>query len=417
MKILQLLVQPKKIPGRVKKILRQRRAMWHRARLDSFPITWIAVTGSCGKSTTVHLLARMLSLHGCCPEPGGGGNYTGTVPLAILGVKHSDRYVVQELGTHVPGSIRRLARMVKPHIGVVMNVGTDHYTQFKSQDAIAEEKADLVRALPADGIVVLNADDPRVSAMAAQSKARVVTFGIANAADYRACDVTSAWPGTVSFVLEHGDEHHRVETSLFGAHLAPNVLASLAVAHIVGMPLATAISAVREVKPIGGRMSEVRAAGGVTFIRDDYKAPWWGLPLTVDFVREATAGRKILVLGELSDNPGNKATKFRRFINSALDHADLVVVAGPAETKLNKSLREHGRVEVCPTVEGANRFLSGWLQAGDLVVIKGNIADHLERLAHSRSGKVGCWRNRCSRALHCTVCDQLAQPAGTGEPL
>ena len=366
----------------------------------------------------MRLLANALGRHGSCPEPNERWNYTGTVPLSILRVKPADDYVVQELGTHLPGTIRRLCSMLRPQIGIVMNVGSDHYAQFRGEDAIADEKADLVRYLPAGGVAVLNADDERVAAMGAESKARVVTFGIANEADYRASDVTAAWPETLGFVLVHNGERHRVTTMFHGIHMAPNVLAALAAADVAGMPLKEAIAAIGEVLPVDGRMSETKAPGNVTFIRDDYKAPWWALPLTIDFISEARAKRKVLVLGEMSDNPGNKGRKFRRIINSALGSVDVVIIAGPASDQLNESLRNDSRVEVFQTVREANDFLSGYLQSEDLVVLKGMLADHLERLASSRGeGGVECWRSRCGRNIQCSACDLREAPAGVEDPV
>ena len=263
--------RPGDIIVRFRKIALQRRALRHRIRLgrEQSAICWIGVTGSCGKSTTCRILAQMLAKHAPCRLPNLLWNYTGTVPLAILNVTAEDRYVVQEIATHVPGSIERICKMYLPQIGVVMNVGTDHYTQFGGEEAIAQEKAALVRALPADGVAILNADDSRVAAMAKDTVARPVTFGIENAATYRARDVSAAWPRGVSFVLEHDGQTHHVETGLFGAHFAPNVLASLATAHTAGMPLEDAVAALGDVEPLEGRMSEVKAPDGVTFIRDD----------------------------------------------------------------------------------------------------------------------------------------------------
>ena len=411
LKFFQLLRDPGRIRRRAKKVFRQWRARRYRAKLDSAGIEWIAVTGSCGKSTTARLLAGVLSRHGACPEPEPESNYTGTVPLSILRVKTTDRYVVQEIGTHMPGSIKKLAGMVRPRIGIIMNVGTDHYTQFGGQDAIAEEKAALARSLPADGVAILNADDPRVAAMASDTAARVVTFGIEQDADFRAREVSAAWPEPAAFVLEHEGRTYPVRTRMFGAHLVPNVLATLAAAHHAGVSMEDAIEGVAQVEPIDGRMSEVKTSGGATFIRDDLKAPWWALELAVDFLRDANAKKKVLVLGEMSDNPGNKGRKFRRLINGTLDHVDLIVVAGPAIAKLNKSLREHSKVKVCQTVREASGFLDTILGPGDLVVLKGRLQDHLERLAHCRVGIVGCWRSRCGRIIQCSNCDLLETPA------
>lgn len=404
---------------RARKCLLQFKALRHRRRLGkNVPDQqWIAVTGSCGKSSTARLLSQVLSAEGECSPPNENWNYTGTVPLAILQVKASQRFVVQEVATHLPGTIKRLCRLVQPRVGIVMNVGTDHYSSFKSIENIAVEKADLVRALPSDGIAVLNADDPNVLAMAAASRARVVTFGLSEGADFRAENVRSRWPEPLSFALVHGGTKHDVVTRLHGRHLAPNVLAGLAAAHAAGMPLAKAVRAVRDVEPVSGRMSELRSPDGVAFIRDDFKAPWWGIPLTLEFLADASAGRKIAVLGAMSDNPGNKGRKFRRLIAMAAEIADVVVLVGEAAGELNEQLRGVPKIKPMPDIAAARTFLDDFLRRGDLVLLKGMLADHLERLAWARSREVGCWRARCGRKIQCSACEFLRTVAEPNEPI
>ncbi|MDA0813539.1 MAG: UDP-N-acetylmuramoyl-tripeptide--D-alanyl-D-alanine ligase [Verrucomicrobia bacterium] len=407
----------RRIVGTVVKRLREHRAARHRNHLGKVAdIRWIGVTGSCGKSTTVHLLTEVLRKRGRCPKP-SGGNLPEALPVCLLRVTSSHNAVVQEIGTMNPGHIRHNCRIFRPEIGVVMNVGTDHYAQFRSEDAIAHEKADLVRALPSDGVAILNADDPRVAAMAGETKARIVTFGIEKDADYRAHAVAANWPSAVGFRLEHEGKSYHLQSRLFGCHLVPNLLACIAAAHTCGMPIEEAIAALSEIEPVDGRMSEVKAPDGVTFIRDDYKAPWWGLPLTIGFLCAADAQRKVLVLGEMSDNPGNKARKFRRLINSALDQLDMIVVVGEAAGQLNESLLASKKIQAFHTIKEAHDFLTTILQPGDLVVLKGLAADHLERLARARVETVGCWRDRCGRRNLCTGCEFLAVPAGSNERL
>ncbi|MEZ5329324.1 MAG: UDP-N-acetylmuramoyl-tripeptide--D-alanyl-D-alanine ligase [Verrucomicrobiales bacterium] len=401
--------------GTLAKRWRERRAARHRMRLGRIAeIRWIGVTGSCGKSTTVHLLTEVLRKRGRCPKP-SGGNLPDAVPVCLLRVTPDHNAVVQEIGTMSPGHIRHNCRIFRPEIGVVMNVGSDHYAQFRSEDAIAEEKADLVRALPADGVAILNADDPRVAAMAGHTSARVVTFGIVKEADYRAQDVSANWPASVGFRLDHQGQSYRLESRLFGSHLVPNLLACIAAAHTCGMPIEEVISALGEIEPVDGRMSEVKAPDGVTFIRDDYKAPWWGLPLTIEFLRNAEAQRKVLVIGEMSDNPGNKGRKFRRLINTALIELDMIVVVGEAAGQLNESLLESEKIQAFDRIADAHEFLTTFLKSGDLVVLKGLVADHLERLARARVETVGCWRDRCGRRTLCTDCEFLPISAGSNE--
>lgn len=324
---------------------------------------------------------------------------------------------MQEIGTHVPGTIAALCDMVQPGIGVVMNVGTDHYSMFKSEEAIATEKADLVRSLDAEGVAVINADDAFVSAMAKETKARVVTFGVDSEADFRATEVHSQWPEPLAFSLVFEGGIYPVTTKLHGKHFAPNVLAAMAAACAVGLSIEQVVAAVGDAEPVSGRMSEVKAPDGVSFIRDDFKAPWWGIPLAIEFLQDSNAQRKILILGEMSDNPGNKGRKFRRLVNSAVEIADLVVVVGSAAGELNQQLKGKDNVRPAATISAARDLLSEYLRSGDLVLIKGMLADHLERLAWDHTTEVGCWRSRCGINKQCSTCLHLAVPAAAGDPL
>lgn len=396
----------------------QRKARSYRKKLRKISdAQWIGVTGSCGKSTTTRLLAHLLGKKADCPLPNEAWNYTGTVPLAILSVQPTQDFVVQEIGTHVPGTIAKLCEMIQPDVGVVMNVGTDHYSMFKGIEGIAHEKADLVRALGPENIVVLNVDDVHVSAMAKLATAKVVTFGVDSQADFRAMDVSSQWPEPLSFNLVHKGARYPVSTILHGKHLAPNVLAAMAAACSVGLEIDDVVQFIKDAEPVSGRMSEVRAADGVTFIRDDFKAPWWGIPLAIEFLDEAIATRKIAVLGEMSDNPGNKGRKFRRLVKSAAEVADLVVIVGAAAGELNQQLKNAENIKAVATVSAAREFLAETLVRGDLVLLKGMLADHLERLAWAHTTEVGCWRERCRRNIPCSKCDLMAVPAESGDPL
>ena len=386
---------------------RRVRAIRHRKNLGSRQMKWIGVTGSCGKTTTTEILYRICATRGECRRP-GTANLPLVMPICVLRVSDTADYVVQEIGITGPGDIGRNCEIFRPEVGVVTNVGTDHYTQFKDIDAIAREKADLVRALPASGLAVLNADDSRVLAMRDETDAGIVTYGTANQeADYLAFDVESRWPDKLCFGLRANGHTYQVATQFLGEHFLTNVLAAIACANAVGIEMDDILGVLEQVVPLGGRMSESEDGRGVFFVRDDYKAPWWGLEFTADFVRSARATRKILVLGEMSDNPGNKKTKFSRFINGIKEDVDRVVVVGPTVSKLTSSLKKDPKVSVFYEIEEASSFLDQFLEKGDLVVLKSRIDDHLERLYHHRVSNVNCWQSRCGRKIECRECDQL----------
>jgi UDP-N-acetylmuramoyl-tripeptide--D-alanyl-D-alanine ligase len=166
-----------------------RAAMGRLARtvLDRLPsLTVIALTGSSGKTTTKDLLAGLLAEAGSTVAPPGSLNNELGAPYTALRATADTRFLVMEMGSRGPGHLRYLCEIAPPTIGIVTNVGVAHLGEFGSVDAIATAKSELVEALPAGGVAILNADDDRVRAMAARTTARVVLAG--EAAD------RGAWP-------------------------------------------------------------------------------------------------------------------------------------------------------------------------------------------------------------------------------
>ncbi len=155
--------------------------------------TFIAVTGSCGKTTAKELIAGVLSskFRGSkSPEDLNQHYHTAT---ALLSVRPGDRFNVQEvgIGKYCAGMIDVSVGMIRPQIGVVTKIGSDHISAFGSQDAIAREKRRLIESLPASGTAVLNADDALVLAMRDQCRGRVLTYGVAPDANVRAENISA----------------------------------------------------------------------------------------------------------------------------------------------------------------------------------------------------------------------------------
>ena len=148
--------------------------------VDALPAVTIAgITGSSGKTTTKDLAAQLIERLGPTIAPAGSFNNEFGHPLTVLRADFSTRYLVLELSARGPGHIAYLCGIAPPRYGAVLNVGHAHAGEFGGLDQVARAKGELVEALPADGVAILNADDPRVLAMAARTAARVVTFGVA----------------------------------------------------------------------------------------------------------------------------------------------------------------------------------------------------------------------------------------------
>src|ERR1700736_2011349 len=170
--------------------------------VDALPAVRIAgITGSSGKTSTKDLAAQLVERLGPTIAPAGSFNNEFGHPLTVLRADASTRYLVLELSARGIGHIAHLCRIAPPRYGVVLNVGHAHAGEFGGLDQVARAKGELVEALPADGVAILNADDPRVLAMAARTAARVVTFGQIRPAEIRAAGVRLDDLGRPSFTL------------------------------------------------------------------------------------------------------------------------------------------------------------------------------------------------------------------------
>lgn len=369
-------------------------------------VAFVGVTGSAGKTTTKELLAAMLSTKLTGQHSPQNFNVGKYIARTVLQVRPSDDYCVVEMGvSHPPrpkaaggragsrpsldGSgggwtpLDRPLALVKPRVAVVTTVGMDHIDAFGTIDAIAAEKEKLVASLPPDGVAVLNADDPRVLAMRARCRARVMTYGLAASADVRAEDVQARWPERLSFTVVHAGRSHRVQTQLCGLHWVPSVLAALTAALAMGISLADAAAAVPTVPPFPGRLSPEVSPDGVTFLHDA-KAPLWSIPLAFDLVKQARAPRKIIVLGTMADIVGNSRGRYRAVARLALDAGDHVLLVGPNAGRILRDRQEDGApLHAAPTIEAARHHLQRLLRPGDLVLLKGSEWE-LGRLAETR---------------------------------
>jgi UDP-N-acetylmuramoyl-tripeptide--D-alanyl-D-alanine ligase len=344
----------------------------------------VGITGSCGKTSTKELTAAILSTGLRGRKSPGIRNLPDSIASAILEAGPRDEFYVAEMAVASKGRVAfgPFLDMLRPDVGVVTNIGTDHLSAFGSVEAIAEAKGKLIEALPARGAAILNRDDPLVAAMASKCRGRVVTFGMSAEATLRAENVRSLWPERLTFTLAHGSDRLPVETQMCGTFWVYPVLAAIGVGLEFGIPLADAISAVRRVPPYDERMEPVVRPDGVTFIRDDHKAPIDSIGLALDFMRDARAARKIVIIGSISDYRGNSSRVFASVARRALEVADCVAFVGPRASKCLKAQKEgeKGRLRAFLSAEAAAEHFNGVFKPDDLVLLKGGWRDGLGKI-------------------------------------
>jgi len=365
---------------------------------DSLPQAQIAgITGSSGKTSTKDLAAQLVERLGPTIAPAGSFNNEFGHPLTVLRAGFATRYLVLELSARGPGHIAYLCRVAPPRYGVVLNVGRAHAGEFGGLDQVAQAKGELVEALPSSGVAILNADDPRVLAMAARTRARVVTFGVrAPDATVRATQVRLDELGRASFTLRTPDGSVPVTLRLHGAHNVPNALAAAGLARELGLDLAGIADGLgAAVARSRWRMEVRQRADGVTVINDAYNANPESVRAAVDALRHmARDGRGFAVLGhmaELGDTSRASHEEIGEFAAEA-GLAGLITVGTEAAPILSGARRVpawRGEALAVPDGAAALAVLADRLKPGDVVLVKASRAARLEGVAAGLLAEAG----------------------------
>jgi UDP-N-acetylmuramoyl-tripeptide--D-alanyl-D-alanine ligase len=309
------------------------------------------------------------------------------VPLTALVADETTRHLVLEMGARALGDIAYLTGVAPPRIGLVLNVGAAHSSEFGGKEATARAKSELVQALPDGsdgGIAVLNADDPFVAGMAEATDARVVWFGTAANADVRGDDVTIDAQGRPAFQLHARDSSARVSLQLHGAHQVSNALAVAAVAIELGLDVAaTADSLSRATARSRWRMQVTRRDDGVTVINDAYNANPDSMAAGLRALTALAHGRRTwAVLGPMAELGDQTADAHRDLGQLAgtlgVNH---VVAVGPDAEAIARHAGAATEAEAVPDVDVAIAFLQRELRAGDVVLVKASRSAGLERVA------------------------------------
>ena len=357
---------------------------------NSLPAMAIAgITGSSGKTTTKDLAAQLIERLGPTIAPAGSFNNEFGHPLTVLRADASTRYLVLELSARGPGHIAYLCAIAPPRYGVVLNVGHAHAGEFGGLDQVAQAKGELVEALPPGGVALVNADDPRVLAMAARTAARVVTFGVHDpAASVRAVDVRLDDLGRPSFTLLTPEGPAAVTLRLHGAHIVPDALAAAALARELGLGLADIADGLSAAAARSRwRMEVHRRADGVTVINDAYNANPESVAAALRALRHlAQDGRAFAVLGHMAELGAISRASHEDVGEFAAraDLAGLIAVGEEAAPILAGARRVRswtGEALAVPDGAAALDALANQLKPGDVVLVKASRAAHLEGVA------------------------------------
>jgi UDP-N-acetylmuramoyl-tripeptide--D-alanyl-D-alanine ligase len=372
---------------------------------------FICITGSSGKSTTATLLAHILAGH-ASTESQVIANTLPAIRRSLRRLSARTRYVVFETGIGKQGDMDGMSCLVRPTVGIVTLVNNEHYASFRGRAGVAKEKGKLVEAILPGGFAVLNADDELVAAMAARTSERVVTLARHAAADYR---VSARFaPGSAGLLVDV--DGPRGTLAMRTRFLADHFWLACAAAAVTALELGVPESIIRQrVESFSGvdeRFSLFETRGGPRFIIDSAKAPWDSLFLSFDAFARLEGGFKRIVLGQISDFPGNPKPKYRDAYRRAAQCADQVIFVGDNahRSQAGEEAIASEAFKSFPTVEEAASYIRSTATERDLILLKSSRNLHLDRIALAWDHGVKCWNDRCGYTGGCRVCGLYEHP-------
>ncbi len=350
----------------------------------------IGVTGSVGKTTTKEIIAAVLGQrYVTLKSPGNLNNEIG-LPLTVLQMEEHHERVVLEMGMYDLGEIAQLCRIAQPHVGVITNVGPVHLERLGTVERVAQAKAELVQSLPADGVAVLNADDPMVSAMAAQTRAKVFRYGLEPDADLWADEIAGEGLEGIRFRFHYQGDLVHVRVPLLGRHSVHTALRATAVGLIEGLSWEEIVPGLQNVDT-QLRLMVVRAVNGATLLDDTYNASPASTLAALNLLADLSIrnGRRIAVLGDMLEL-GSYEEEGHRIVGARVaDVADTLITVGQRARLIAEEAIASGmpatKVQAAADSETALARLRAMLGPGDVVLVKGSRASHMDEIATALS--------------------------------
>jgi len=347
----------------------------HRARR---PIPLAAVTGSNGKTTTKELLALALSPLGLVLKTEGNQNNHIGLPLTILRLTPKHRAAAVEIGLNHPGELAVLSRIAAPQVGAITNVAASHLEGLGSVDGVARAKVEIAEGLGPDGVLVTPWDSPPLERVLHHYRGRRLTFGFTSQADVHPSHLTDRGPEGIEIAFREGVT---VRVPLLGAHAALNVLAALAVATALGIPLQAAAKPLEQVQATKGRLSP-RRIGNVLLLDDTYNANPGSLAVALRVLEDlAISGNRWAILGDMLEL-GRDAKRLHEKAGADAAFLDGLIVVGELARSLGGGARTAGlkasALHEAASCEDAADIALAHLHDGDVILVKGSRGMHLE---------------------------------------
>lgn len=359
-----------------------------------FDLPIVAVGGSNGKTTTKELIASVLRQKKASLWSEASFNNDVGVPLTLLRLERVHQAAVLEAGTNHPGELAPLLKTIAPRFGVVTNIGREHLEFFHDLVGVVREEGSMAEAVPADGVLFLNGDDPWSEIIARRTRARVVQVGLNESNDCVAHNVRVEENG-VTFDIEcrYRGLSGEYRIKLLGRHQVTNALIAFAVGAEMGLTRSEIERGLMACAPAKMRLQLCNPAG-IRVLDDCYNANADSMLAALQTLRELPCpGRRVAVLGDMAELGGCSRSAHNEVGRRAADaHLDQLFAIGQRASQIAAAARERGLkgvVEIAE-VENAMEAVKEFARPGDVVLVKASRSMRLERIAEMLRGPHIC---------------------------
>ncbi len=374
------------LPGRFYiKVRSTQRALWELARYYKklFPIPFIAVTGSVGKTTTKDMTAAVLGARFRVHKTEGNFNNDIGVPLTLLRLEAQHEVCVVELGMDHAGEIDNLARLVEPDMALITNIGDAHIENLGSRENIFKAKCEIFPHLKRDGLAVLNGDDPLLASLEGTLAQRTVFVGEGEGLDYTARDLSSDGAGHLFCRVKTPRSQFEANIPALGSHMIYPTLMAAAAAEALGMAPDEIVRGIGAFLPTKMRMNIVRCKGDIVILNDAYNANPQSMRAAAAVLGDAQGRRKVAVVGDMKElGPGSE--QFHRAVGGYFAQAgtDRLIAVGDLARFMAEGARDAGlgQADWFPTLDAARNALSREVRAGVTILVKASRSMAFEKI-------------------------------------
>ncbi|QVK17211.1 UDP-N-acetylmuramoyl-tripeptide--D-alanyl-D-alanine ligase [Mycoplasmatota bacterium] len=346
-------------------------------KLFNLPV--IAITGTCGKTTTKEIIKQILEKKSTVAATIGNKNALSFDLGYLLRIDDKTDYGVFETAISYPGNLIFGCNFFKPTIGVITNIGIDHLSGCKTVDNYIRTKGEMLAGLNYQGTLIINHDDDNIKKIdMSPFKGKIITFGIDNVSDYQAEAIVYKDKG-MTFTLKTRDKKYKAYIPGYGKHNVYNALAALAVLDELGINIEEAIEDLASITFIRSHLAFHEGINKSIIIDDTWSSNPTSMKAAFEVIQELGKDKvKIAVLGKISYLGDYALEQYENIGKMIVDYKfDILITLDIFSKQIAKSAANHhmknSRILYCKTIEDLKSTLESLLDSNTMVLFKVSI--------------------------------------------